>query len=224
MSDLQQTSSQPTVAPVQGTETSPSRVAKAKAKNSIQSTMAMDNMWKNSRRAQKDSESEFDDSDESSGYEDSEEEVEVAYQQNPAPPADLDDIIDPIPEAQPDPTFGTKHFDEVITEHNERANKNAVHSIVVSNLFSRVKFLDKNKDLDFDMSQGSICHYVFNMCNLKFEENQKEILWEKAKKWVVADITRLRSDKCMAVRNAFYGKIVIVVMTGLFLLAHCFLP
>ena len=87
MSDLQQTSSQPTVAPVQGTETSPSRVAKAKAKNNIQSTIAMDNMWKNSRREQKDSETEFDDSDESSGYEESEEEVEVAYQQNTVPPA-----------------------------------------------------------------------------------------------------------------------------------------
>ena len=216
MSDTQQTISQPAVARFKGTKTSLDSLATLE-------TNHMDNMWENNVREKRDSESEFHETDVSSEDEQSEEEMEVAYSQSPAPPViQEDDIID-FPEAQPDPTYGTKQFGEVIAEHNERSNKNAVHSIVVSNMFSRIKFLDKSKDLEFDMSQGSICHYVFNMCNLKFEESQKAIFWEKAKKWVVADITRLRSDKCTAIRNAFYGKHVFVVMTGLFLLAHCFL-
>ena len=43
----------------------------------------------------------------------------------------------------------------------EQLNKYAICNIVMSELFPRIKFLDKNKNLDFSRENGTICHYVF---------------------------------------------------------------
>ena len=81
----------------------------------------------------------------------------------------------------------------------------------MSKLFPRIKFLDKNKDLDFSRENGTICHYVFQTCNLKYNQGEEVVLWDK-KKWIVKNIARLRSDKCSAMRKAFYGKSFIFVI------------
>lgn len=104
------------------------------------------------------------------------------------------------------PATANEELQEEIAVHKERSNKHAIHEIVVANLFPRIKFFNKDTDFEFSMKQGSICHYVFNMCNLKYQQNQEALLWEKAKKWIQVSITKLRSSKCTAIRRAFYGK------------------
>ena len=96
MSDTQQTISQPTVARFKGTKTSLDSLATLE-------TNHMDNMWENNVRDKRDSESEFHETDVSSDDEQSDEEMEVAYGQNPAPPVIQDNDIIDFPEAQPDP-------------------------------------------------------------------------------------------------------------------------
>ena len=51
----------------------------------------------------------------------------------------------------------------------------------MSKLFPRIKFLDKNKDLDFSRENGTICHYVFQTCNLKYNQGEEVVLWGQAK-------------------------------------------
>ena len=58
----------------------------------------------------------------------------------------------------------------------ERINQYAMYNIVVSKLFLRIKFLDKNKDLDFSRGNGTISHYVFQICNLKYEQGEEAVL------------------------------------------------
>ena len=52
-------------------------------------------------------------------------------------------------------------FDQRSEEYTDKANRIVIHSVVLSDLFSRIKFLDKKKDLEYTMKEGSICHYVF---------------------------------------------------------------
>ena len=78
--------------------------------------------------------------------------------------------------------------------------------MVLSDLFPRIKFLDKKKDLEYTMKEGSICQYLFCKSKLNYDESQREFLWKKAKGWIQESISRLRSDKSAAVKNAFYGK------------------
>ena len=63
----------------------------------------------------------------------------------------------------------------------EKINQYAIYNIVVSKLFPRIKFLDKNKDLNFSRENGTICHYVFQTCNLKYEQGDEVVLWGQAK-------------------------------------------
>ena len=72
----------------------------------------------------------------------------------------------------------------------------------MSKLFPRIKFLDKNKDLDFSRENGTICHYVFQTCNLKYNQGEEVVLWGQAK-IDSQNIARLRSDKYSAMRKAF---------------------
>ena len=97
-------------------------------------------------------------------------------------------------------------FDQQSEEYIDKANKVVIHSVVLSDLFPRIKFLDKKNDLKFSMKEGTICQYLFCQFKLNYDENQRELLWKKARKWIQASISRLRSDKSAAVKNAFYGK------------------
>ena len=74
--------------------------------------------------------------------------------------------------------------------YKEMINKQTIYNIAANDLFPRIKFLDKSKDLEFSMEKGSICHYVFHLGKLTYSQNQEAVLWEKAKirKWQVLQI------------------------------------
>ena len=91
-------------------------------------------------------------------------------------------------------------------------NRHTIYNIVANDLFPRIKFLNKEKDLNFSMEKGSVCHYVFHLGKLTYRKNQEAALWERAKKWIMRSIAKLRSDKCSAIRNAFYGKWYSIVL------------
>ena len=91
-------------------------------------------------------------------------------------------------------------------EDTERVNRIAIQSVVRDKLFPRIKFLDRDKDLEFSLCEGTICHYIFKMCKFDFSNEEKKILWEKARTWVITAIVRLRCDKCSSLRDAFFGK------------------
>ena len=142
--------------------------------------------------------------------EDEDDQLPVAYQSgeptSPISPIKFENLPEfEIPEEIND--FPELPLTQEVSHQKDTFNKLAVHGIVISHLFPRIKFFNKDRDFEFTDTVGSICHFVFSRCNLVFHPNQKEFLWEKAKKWVMVDITRLRSDKCTAIRNAFYGKI-----------------
>ena len=91
----------------------------------------------------------------------------------------------------------------MIMDYSKRELSGIQSIVLANNLFPRIKFLDKTKDLEFSMEEGTICHYLFHMCQLKYDVERMEYIWEKARKWVLSSITRLRSEKCTTIRNAF---------------------
>ena len=103
-------------------------------------------------------------------------------------------------------TITSDDFDEENEEDMERSNRLVIHGIVVDKLFPRIKFLDRNHDLEFSQETGTICHYIFNKCGLNCEDNQQGILWRSARKWIMSSIARLRCDRCSAIRNEFFSK------------------
>ena len=54
--------------------------------------------------------------------------------------------------------------------YNDMINRHTIYNIVANDLFPRIKFLDKTKDLKFSMEKGSICHYVFNLGKLSYKK------------------------------------------------------
>ena len=87
----------------------------------------------------------------------------------------------------------------------EFTNRAAVHSIVASSLFPRVKFLDPVKDLEFTKESGTICEFMLARCKIPANLDERDF-WAKSKKWVRSSIARLRSDKTSAIRDEFFGK------------------
>ena len=67
-------------------------------------------------------------------------------------------------------------YEDFLEANRERYNKLVVHSIVVSDLFPRIKFLDKYKDLEYSSVEDTICHFVLKRCQLNYDSNQEEIL------------------------------------------------
>ena len=65
-------------------------------------------------------------------------------------------------------------YKEFLEVNRESYNMHAVQSIVVSDLFPRIKFLDKYKDLEYSSEEGTICHYVLKRCQLNYDQNQEE--------------------------------------------------
>ena len=98
-----------------------------------------------------------------------------------------------------------KALKDNIENNIEQLNKYAVYNIVMSKLFPRIKFLDKNKDLDFSREKWYYLSLCFQTCNLKYNQGEKLSCGDK-QKWIVKNIARLKSDKGSAMRKAFYGK------------------
>ena len=72
-------------------------------------------------------------------------------------------------------------YDELLVKNLDRYNIQAVQNIVVSDLFPRIKFLDKYKDLKYLLEEDTICYFVLKKCQLNYDSIQEEILWKKAK-------------------------------------------
>ena len=98
-------------------------------------------------------------------------------------------------------------YDEFLEVNRESYNKHAVQNIVMSDLFPKIQFLDKWRDLEYSLEEGTICYFVLKKCQLNYDSNQEEILWEKAKKQIMFHITRLRSDKMTAMQKEFYNEL-----------------
>ena len=67
-----------------------------------------------------------------------------------------------------------KEYPEFLEVNRERYNKHAIQNIVVSDLFLRIKFLNKYKDLEYSLEDGTICHFVLNKYQLNYDLNQEE--------------------------------------------------
>ena len=95
----------------------------------------------------------------------------IAYENKDEPPQEQSSVQaskedNNQEQQQPDTILG---LDDDHGLQQERAFRYTVHCIVANNLFPRIKFLDKTRDLEFSMEEGTICHYVFHMCNLKYD-------------------------------------------------------
>ena len=51
-------------------------------------------------------------------------------------------------------------YKDFVEVNRERYNKLAIQNIVISDLFPRIKFLDKYKDLKYSLEEGTICNFV----------------------------------------------------------------
>ena len=83
---------------------------------------------------------------------------------------------------------------------------NYILSLIATNfLFPRVKFLDYKIDLQYCQRQNTVSHFVLGMLLMRKDVNL-QTYWKKIKKYIGRCITRLRSEKTVAIRNAFHGK------------------
>ena len=105
----------------------------------------------------------------------------------------------------------------VVWEDRENANrpitgdKTTVAGVVADKLFQRAKFVDRNTDLMYDESEGTICKFLTTSCNLQANTNIST-WWKQAHKWSPTYISRLRNDKSTAMKWAFLGTYLLVVL------------
>ena len=98
----------------------------------------------------------------------------------------------------------------LVQSPSDKTNQYAVHSVVGTELFPRVKFLDSINDLIYSKERNTICNFVMSRCKLSLDVNE-ELFWEKAKDWVKKCLARHRSDKATAFRNVFHCKSIHVI-------------
>ena len=87
----------------------------------------------------------------------------------------------------------------------DRTNKYVIHSVVGTELFPRVKFVDHVNDLEYSCTKNTICDFVLICCKLSLHTSEA-VFWEKAKTWVRHCIACHGSDKAAALRYVFHGK------------------
>jgi hypothetical protein len=91
-----------------------------------------------------------------------------------------------------------------IANQRSTGDKTTVAGVVADKLFQRAKFVDRHNDLMYDEGEGTICKFVTSNCNLQPDINRSE-WWKQARKWIPANISRLRNDKSTAMKWAFLG-------------------
>ena len=90
----------------------------------------------------------------------------------------------------------------------DRTNKYVIHSVVGTELFPRVKFVDHVNDLEYSCTKNTICDFVLSRCRLSLRSTEP-VFWEMEKTWVRQCLACHRSDKATALRNVFHGKILL---------------
>jgi hypothetical protein len=77
-------------------------------------------------------------------------------------------------------------------------------------LFQKVKFVNRDFDLGYDETDGTICKFVTTNCNLQANIDVCT-WWKEARKWIPPTyISRLRNDKSTAMKWAFLGTYSVV--------------
>ena len=111
-------------------------------------------------------------------------------------------------EREPDDANSKPSFVE--WEARENANRpttgdrTTVAGVVADKLFQKAKFVDRDFDLGYDVTEGSICKFVTTYCNLQANIDVNT-WWKEARKWIPTYISRLRNDKSTAMKWAFLG-------------------
>jgi hypothetical protein len=81
--------------------------------------------------------------------------------------------------------------------------------VVADKLFQKAKLVDRNFDLGYDVTEGSICKFVTTYCNLQANIDVGT-WWKEARKWIPTYISCLRNDKSMTMKWAFLGTHVLL--------------
>ena len=93
------------------------------------------------------------------------------------------------------------------------ADRKTVTDFVSDHLYPKVKFVgNKAADLAYNEDKRRICGYVLNGCNMMIHPGRMK-WWNTAKKWVNAEIRRLRSASNTAIRNEYFGKYKCIQIT-----------
>ena len=83
--------------------------------------------------------------------------------------------------------------------------KTTVNLVVTAEIFPKVKFVDRDRDLGFTENPKSICQFVIARCNLHADIIKPE-WWKQVQKYVAQTINRLRNDRNTAMKWAVLGK------------------
>jgi hypothetical protein len=100
-------------------------------------------------------------------------------------------------------------------EARENANRptagdiTTVAGVVADKLFQKAKFVDRNFELGYDETEGSICKFATTYCNLQANIDVCT-WWKEARKLIPSYISRLHNDKSTAMKWAFLGTYYLV--------------
>ena len=83
-------------------------------------------------------------------------------------------------------------------------DRTTVNLVVTAEVFSKVKFVDRDTDLAFTENKKSICQFVISRCNLHADIIITD-WWKQVQKYVAQTITRLRNDRNTAMMWAVVG-------------------
>jgi hypothetical protein len=83
-------------------------------------------------------------------------------------------------------------------------DKTTVKLVVTTQVFHKVKFVDRDTDLAFSEEKKSICQYVISHCNVHTDIIITD-WWKQVRTYVSQAITRLRNDRNTAMKWAVLG-------------------
>ena len=83
-------------------------------------------------------------------------------------------------------------------------DRTTVILVVTSQVFPKVKFVDRDTDLAFTEDKESICQFVISRCNLHTDIIITD-WWKQVQKHVAQTINRLRNDRNTAMKWAVLG-------------------
>jgi len=94
------------------------------------------------------------------------------------------------------------------------ADETTINLYVTKEIFPFCKFIMGHKKwstlLDYSTNRNSLCRKVLDGIHYRGEDiNEEMAFWTKAKEWVYKKIGKLRNDRSICIKNAYYGKFII---------------
>jgi hypothetical protein len=83
-------------------------------------------------------------------------------------------------------------------------DRTTVNLVVTAEVFPKVKFVDRDRDLAYTENEKSICQFVISRCNLHADIIVTD-WWKQVQKYVAQTINRLRNDRNTAMKWAVLG-------------------